>query len=206
MTVLIKNCGLKTPEAIKSAAASGASFVGFVHHAPSPRHLALDAIAKLFAQTPESLKKVIVLVNPIDKLLDDVFRRMTPDFLQVHQVMDPKRLTEIRKRAPLITAISVRTKDDLTNVAALEAVSDHLLFDGKESGSGEAFDWALLSGLTLTKPWFLAGGLTTANVAEALAISHAPMVDVSSGIERSLGVKSLEKIAAFNEAVMSASH
>ena len=206
MTVKIKNCGLKTSDAIVAAEMTGASFVGFVHHAPSPRHLPLEAIATLSKQTPESLKQVVVLVKPDDALIDAILKQIKPHFLQVHGVADPKRLADIRNRAPLITAIGVSGKDDLAPASSCESVSDHLLFDGKTSGSGEVFDWSVLSGLALKKPWFLAGGLNAGNVAAALAITHAPMVDISSGIESAPGIKSLEKIAAFNKAVLNAAH
>jgi phosphoribosylanthranilate isomerase len=204
VTVKIKNCGLKTLQVLQAAAAHGASYVGFVHHVASPRHLELDSIAELARTAPASLKHVVVLVDPSDALLDELQRHFRPHYLQIHNVTDPKRIAAIGARTgiPVITAISVRSSEDLANIAALETVSAHLLFDGKESGSGEAFNWNLVSGLKLKKAWFLAGGLTADNVAEAIAITGAPMVDVSSGIESAPGIKSLEKIAAFNAAVL----
>lgn len=208
MTVRIKNCGLKTREALVAAAMSGASFAGFVHHPPSPRHLPLAEIAALSAEAPDALAQVLVLVDPSDALLDDIQRHFRPHYLQLHNIREPARIRAIEERTAIaiITAITVNTRADLASATAFEEVSDHLLFDGKESGSGEHFNWSLLSGMTLKKPWFLAGGLTVGNVGEALRITKAPMVDVSSGIEASPGVKSLEKIAAFNATVLNARH
>lgn len=198
----IKNCGLKTPEHIACAAFTGAAFVGFVHYAPSPRHLTAAEIQALYAHVPAEVAKVAVLVNPDDALLATLPK---PDFWQVHDV-DAARVADIHRHTgiPVITGIRVRSAEDLAQVAALEAVSAHLLFDAPAPGSGHVFDWNLLKGLTLQKPWFLAGGLTPENVAEAIRVTGAPMVDVSSGIEDAPGQKSAEKIAAFNAAVLQA--
>jgi phosphoribosylanthranilate isomerase len=202
----IKNCGLSTPESIDQAANTGASFVGFVHHAKSPRHLELPAMAALIAHTRKhtQLKTVAVLVDPDDALLTSITREVEPDFIQLHDVGSPSRITDIREQwaASIITAISVRGPADLASVELLDAVSAHLLFDAKSPGSGQPFDWSLLTHIKPRKPWFLAGGLTPENVAEAIRITRAPMVDVSSGIESAPGQKSLEKIAAFNRAVL----
>ncbi len=206
MHVKIKNCGLRTPEAIDQSILTGASFIGFVHHESSPRHVSIAAMAKLIQHTRGQAKTVAVTVNPSDALLDEIMRDVNPDFIQLHEVASPTRIEALGMRygKPVITALSVRSEADLTYVAALEEVSAHLLFDAKHPGGGKPFDWKLLAHLALHKHWFLAGGLTPANVAEAIRITHAPMVDVSSGIEDSPGNKSLEKIAAFNAAVLNA--
>ena len=202
---LIKNCGLKTPEAIVCAVSTGASFIGFVHHEASLRHLSAEEIAVLFSHVPTGIAKVIVLVDPTDTMLAALPK---PDFWQVHGTSDPVRIQTIHRSTgiPVITGIRVRTPADLNDVADLEAVSAHLLFDAyhplEMGGSGLTFDWDLLRGLPLQKPWFLAGGLTATNVQEALRATHAPMVDVSSGLEDVPGIKSLEKIAKFNDAVL----
>jgi phosphoribosylanthranilate isomerase len=205
MTVKIKNCGLKTPQDVACAVISGASFIGFVYHAASPRHLSASEIQHLMSHVPPDVARVIVLVEPSDELLLSLPK---PDFWQIHGVNDPARIHAIETLAqtPVITGIRGSSTDDLKNVAALEAVSAHLLFDAAESGSGQAFDWSMLNTISLTKSWFLAGGLNPANVAEAIRSTHAPMVDVSSGIEDAPGIKSLEKIAAFNAAVLHALH
>lgn len=210
MSILIKNCGLKTAEAIHESARTGASFIGFIHHLASPRHIDIPDIAKLAANAPDSLQKVVVLVDPSFDLLDEILVQMRPNFWQVHRVNDPKRIADITSRTgiPVITAISVRDRNNLIAAESLEVPSAHLLFDTyhphQEGGSGQVFDWSLLQLMKPKKPWFLAGGLNETNVADALRATKAPMVDVSSGIESSSGVKSLEKIAAFNEAVLHA--
>lgn len=204
MTTLIKNCGLKTPEAIACASLTGAAFIGFVHYAPSPRHLLAEEIRALYAHVPPDSAKVAVLVNPDDALLTSL---PAPDYWQVHDVLDPGRIAQITAQTgiPVITGLRVRAAEDLQLTAALEEVSAHLLFDAPAPGSGKTFDWSLLKGLHFAKPWFLAGGLNPENVGDAIRATHAPAVDVSSGIEALPGEKSLEKIAAFNAAVLQAS-
>lgn len=209
---LIKNCGLKSEEAIHEAARTGASFVGFVHHLASPRHLEFDVMARLASQTPDTLKQVAVLVDPSFDLLDDMLQFVRPHYLQVHRVDDPARISKLQEYTgiPIITAISVRDRNALIAAEVLEDASAHVLFDAyhphQEGGVGEVFDWSLLRLVKLKKPWFLAGGLNAGNVRTAITLTAAPMVDVSSGIEDSPGNKSLEKIAAFNAAVLHAGH
>lgn len=206
MPTRIKNCGLTTPDLVDCAIDTGAGFVGFVHHAPSPRHLSLDVMAELVNHARHRAKTVAVLVAPSNDLLAALMRDVNPDYVQLHQVEDSARVAAIQSvfAVPIITAISVRGESDLSNIATLEEISAYLLFDAPQAGSGKAFDWRLLKNLPLKKKWFLAGGLTPENVAEAIRITSAPMVDVSSGIEQSLGVKSQELIAAFNQAVLQA--
>lgn len=205
MPALIKNCGLKTPSAIACSVATGASFIGFVHHPASPRHLEAQEIASLYAHVPPDVARVIVLVNPADATLDSLPK---PDFWQITGVSTPARIAEIHTRTgvPVITAMRLATVSDLAPLAALEDVSAHILFDAfhatEAGGTGHAFDWSLLDQARPRKPWFLAGGLTPHTVADAIRRTHAPMVDVSSGIEETPGNKSLEKIAAFNAAVL----
>jgi phosphoribosylanthranilate isomerase len=207
---LIKNCGLKTTAAIHQAAKTGASFVGFVHHLASPRHLTLENLTSLSAKTPESLQQVVVLVDPSLELLDELLGAIRPHFWQLHRVNSPERVRVIAEHTgiPVITGISVRDRNSLTSARELEDASAHVLFDAyhphQEGGSGSVFDWSLLRLMEVKKPWVLAGGLNPANVADALRATHAPMVDVSSGIEDKPGSKSLEKIAAFNAAVLHA--
>lgn len=205
--IRIKNCGLRTPADIEQAARTGAHFIGFVHHAASPRHLPLPDMAALLLQAPRAMHRVVVLSNPSDALLDDIRTLVTADYLQVHGV-DAARAAMISERThlPLILGVAMRGPDDLARAHALEPLAEYLLLDAPESGSGHAFDWSMLAGVRFAKPWFLAGGLTPANVADAIRLTHAPMVDVSSGIEARPGVKSAEKIAAFNRAVLDASH
>lgn len=210
MSVAIKNCGIKTTQALHECARTGAGYVGFVHHLASPRHVPLEQLKKLAAKTPDHVKQVVVLVDPSLELLDEILTVIRPHFWQVHRVAAADRVRAITTHTgiPVITAISVRDRNSLTNIDALESASDHLLFDAhhphQEGGSGTVFDWSLMRLIRPSKPWFLAGGLNADNVADAIRSTHAPMVDVSSGIESAPGVKSLEKIAAFNAAVLHA--
>ena len=201
MTV-IKNCGLKTIGDIDAARRTGASFIGFVHHPASPRHLPLEEIKPLLAYA-SPLKTVLVTVNPDNALLEATITRIRPDYLQVHGV-NATRARQIRAMTwlPLILGVAITNAEDVTAAQALEPYATHLLLDAKHSGSGVPFDWQLLRGVQFQKPWFLAGGLNPGNVAEAIRITGAPMVDVSSGIEIAPGRKSAEKIAAFNAAVL----
>ena len=206
--ISIKNCGLKRPEEITHAAATGASFVGLVHHADSPRHLDITAMAALAAFIPQNVYCVVVLVNPEDALLDSILTHFRPDYWQIHGMRDAARIAAIKQRTgtQVISAISVSTAQDIIRGQELAATADMLLFDTKHEtlpgGSGETFDWGVLAGLSLPLPWFLAGGLTAENVARAMRVTGAQAVDVSSGIEDRPGEKSLEKIAAFNRAVL----
>ncbi len=204
--VQIKNCGLRRAEEIQQAHATGASFVGFVHHPASPRHLALDAIRTLIAATPSGLHSVVVTVDPPDALVAAI-TALQPAYLQVHQVT-AERLLALKTHTdlPIIAGVGMQAATDMAQATALETAAAHVLLDAKESGSGQPFDWSLLTPMPLQKPWFLAGGLTVGNVGVALARTAAPMVDVSSGIEDAPGKKSLEKIAAFNRAVLKAAH
>lgn len=204
---LIKNCGIRFASDLDVAASTGASFVGFVHHAASPRHMDIPAMAALLVKKPIQIKSVIVMVDPSDGVIDDVVSILRPDYLQVHHV-DAGRAAMISERShlPLILGVAMRQPSDLVLAHALEPISEHLLLDAPESGSGVAFDWSVLKDAHFKKPWFLAGGLTPANVADAIRITGAPMVDVSSGMEDSPGHKSPEKIAAFNRAVLHATH
>lgn len=204
MSARIKNCGLKTAEAIHEAARTGASYIGLVHHLASPRHLEIQDMTCLSKQAPDSLQQVAVLVNPSDDLLGELLHSFRPHYLQLHRVHNPARIHAIASSTgiPVITGINVTIERDLAALSDLEAVSAHVLLDASDGGAGKPFDWSLIKDLKLAKPWFLAGGLTHENVTEALRATGAPIVDVSSGIEDSPGIKSLEKIAAFNAAVL----
>ncbi len=212
MQTLIKNCGFSTPQTIACAVATGASYIGFVHHDPSPRHVSASQIESLSGHVPPDISRVIVLVNPNDATLAALPQ---PNFWQITGVSNPARIAEIHRQTgiPVITAIPVSAspKDSafFTQADQLEVASAHLLFDTQHpteaGGSGVSFDWSLLAGMKRSKPWFLAGGLTSGNIGTALGITHAPIVDVSSGIEDAPGVKSIEKIAAFNAAVLASS-
>ena len=211
---LAKICGLTTPESLTVAVEAGAAFVGLVAFEKSPRHLAPKAARRLLEQTgmveTRRAKVVVVTVDPDDALLDALTRHVAPDFIQLHGRETPARAAAVRERtgAGIIKCLPVSGPDDLTPVADWAGVADHLMFDARTpadatlpGGMGLSFDWTLLRGLDLPRPWFLAGGLNLHNVTEAVRLSGAPMVDVSSGVERAPGVKEPALIRAFLQAV-----
>jgi len=208
MPVLIKNCGLRTPEDMSQAATTGARYIGFVHYPKSPRHLTLEEGQALRPHVPEGVRLAAVLVNPDDTTLAEIVNAWQPDLLQLHGITDPTQLEAIRKTygLPLILGWPVATAADIRKTDAYRGIADYLLLDtakaGEHGGTGEAFDWTLLRQEKPALPFFLAGGLTPENVAEAVRITGANGVDVSSGIESKPGIKSPEKIAAFNRAVL----
>lgn len=208
----IKNCGLSTAESIDTAIATGASFIGFVYHAASPRHLTLEQGKALRDSIPQQVTLVAVMVAPDDETLEQVTAAWKPDMLQIHAATDTSRLQAIKERfrLPLILGWPVATTEDIRNADAYRNAADYLLLDkkkpGEHGGTGESFNWEILDEVSPSIPWFLAGGLTPENVAKAINGTAPFGVDVSSGIESSPGVKSLEKIAAFNRAVLDGAH
>ncbi|MBJ7485663.1 phosphoribosylanthranilate isomerase [Brevundimonas sp.] len=210
MTTHAKICGLTTPETLDAALDHGAAFVGAVIFEKSPRHLDPLHAATLFERARGRAKVVAVVVDPGDMLLTEIGLILRPDFIQLHGAETPERAAEIRRLtgAGIIKALPIRTEADFGGVADWEPIADHLMFDAKPvegsalpGGVGARFDWGLLAGRTFQKPWFLAGGLTPDNVAQAVRVSGAPLVDVSSGVESAPGVKDAGRIAAFLEAV-----
>ncbi len=206
-----KICGLSTPETVRAALDGGASHLGFVFFAKSPRNLAPDAAARL--APPARAKRVptvAVTVDPDNALLDQLAATLKPEFIQLHGKETPARAREIGERtgAGIIKALSISTAHDLDAAKAYEDVIAHLMFDAKPpedselpGGTGAAFDWTLLMGRRFRKPWFLAGGLDPWNVVDAVRLSGATLVDVSSGVERGPGIKDPSLISAFLEAV-----
>jgi phosphoribosylanthranilate isomerase len=209
VTVEAKICGLSTPETVDAAVAAGAQFVGFVTFPASPRHVAsVEALQALGARVPAGVVRVGLFVDPDDALLDARLASGAIDLVQLHGRETPQRLAEIRARTgkPVMKAIKVAAAADVeAGIAAYAAVADRLMFDAAEGtlpgGNATSFDWTFLSGRQVPKPWFLAGGLTVANVAEAVRVTGAPAVDVSSGVEESRGVKSAAMIRAFLDRV-----
>ena len=210
---LAKICGLTTPETLTLAVEAGAAFVGLVAFGKSPRNLAPEDARRLLDQTgmmqDRRAKVVVVTVNPDDALLDALTRHVAPDFIQLHGHETPERAAAVRRRtgAGIIKCLPVSGPEDLQPVADWAGVADHLMFDARTpadahlpGGMGLSFDWTLLRGLDLPRPWFLAGGLNPDNVAGAVRLSGAPMVDVSSGVERAPGVKEPAHIRAFLQA------
>ncbi|WP_287977839.1 phosphoribosylanthranilate isomerase [Sphingomonas sp.] len=208
MSVLTKICGLSTPETLDAAIGAGASHVGFVFFAPSPRDLPFDRAAGLAARVPARVRRVGVFVDPDDALLDQAAAAGRLEAVQLHKTA-PARAAAIRVRLGLETwaAVPVKTRADLDLARHFVGAADRILYDAKTpesaslpGGMGLRFDWALLDGFAHPLPWALSGGLDPVNVAEAIRRTRAPLVDVSSGVERAPGVKDVDKIVAFLKA------
>jgi phosphoribosylanthranilate isomerase len=203
---LAKICGLKTPETVAAALAGGAAYLGFAFFEKSPRHVTPDTAARLAAPVRGQARLVALAVDPSDALLREITQALRPDFVQLHGRETPARVREVAMRtgAGTIKVISVAEEADLAHIAAFEAVADHIMLDAKAppgaerpGGHGNPFDWSLTAGRKFARPWFLAGGLDPWNVAEAVRLSGAPIVDVSSGVERGPGLKDPALIGAF---------
>ncbi len=210
MSVLVKICGLKTEVALEVALEAGADMVGFVFFPPSPRNID-PATAEPFArQVRARAEKVALTVDADDALLDAIVSALKPDLLQLHGRESPDRLFALKARfgLPVMKALPIETRADLASVAAYADIADRFLFDARAprdatrpGGLGMPFDWHLLENLDLAIPYMLSGGLDPENVAEALRVTHAPGVDVSSGVERAPGEKDPDRIRAFIRAV-----
>jgi phosphoribosylanthranilate isomerase len=210
MTLKAKICGVSTPEAVRAALDGGAGWLGFVFFPKSPRNLATPAAARLAEPVRGRAKVVALLVDPNDAQVDEVVRGLRPDLIQLHGKERPARVREIAARADcgIIKALPVAEAADLDAAGAYEDLVEHLMFDARPpkdaalpGGAGRAFDWSLTAGRRFKRPWFLAGGLDPWNVAEAASVSGAPLVDVSSGVERGPGLKDPALITAFLDAV-----
>ena len=208
-----KICGLTTPEALDAALTGGAAFVGAVVFPKSPRHIVPLHAATLFGRARGRAKVVAVTVDADDALLTEIALILKPDLIQLHGHETRERAERVRMLtgAGIIKVLPIRTAGDFAGAEAWEPFADHLMFDAKPpegshlpGGVGARFDWALLADRTFRHPWFVAGGLTPENVGEAIRISGAPLVDVSSGVESAPGVKDAARIAAFLDAVRSA--
>jgi phosphoribosylanthranilate isomerase len=211
-TATAKICGLSTPEAVSAAVDGGASHIGFVFFERSPRNIRPEAARRLAepVRGRAPVKVVALMVDPGDAEVAEAVRVLEPDMIQLHGKESPERTAAVRTLAgvPVIKALGVRDASDIAAALRYEDAADHLMFDAKPpegaerpGGHGARFDWVLLEGLGLKRPWFLAGGLDPWNVAEAVMTSRAPIVDVSSGVERGPGVKDPHLITAFLEAV-----
>jgi phosphoribosylanthranilate isomerase len=209
MPLTIKICGVTTQEAVCAAADAGADMIGFVFFPRSPRNVSISQACDLSARLGERVRKVALVVNADDDLLDDIVQAFKPDWLQLHGVEPAKRVGDIRKKfgVPILKAVGIAEPSDLAEVDAYLGVADSLLLDAKPTkgaelpgGNGLAFDWTLTEGFserTAGAQWMLSGGLNAENVDAAIRLTHAPGVDVSSGVEDSPGRKSVEKIWAF---------
>lgn len=207
MPIDVKICGIRSPDALDAAIAGGARAVGFVFYPPSPRALTPDIAANLARILPTGVRSVGLFVDASDEQIAAVTGRVPLDLLQLHGEETPRRVAEIRGRfgMQVMKAIRVATAEDLAPLAEYEDVADWILFDAKPpksvtalpGGTGIAFDWQLLQRVKIKNPWMLSGGLTAANLAEAVSLTGAKMVDVSSGVEDRPGVKSVARIQEF---------
>ena len=206
MPLSVKICGLKTPEALDVALESGADLVGFVFFAPSPRHLGLEAARMLGTRVQGRAGKVALTVDATDEELFDIVAALKPDMLQLHGTETPDRVVAVRTRfgLPVMKALPIAERGDLSPIRLYAKVVDWLIFDARApqdatrpGGLGTPFDWTLLNGIDVGIPFMLSGGLDAGNVTEAIRITNAPGVDVSSGVERAPGVKDPDKIRAF---------
>jgi phosphoribosylanthranilate isomerase len=213
MSLTVKICGLSTPEALDVALDAGADMVGFVFFPPSPRNISYKTASALEARVRGQAQKVALSVDADDTMLSYVVDALGPDILQLHGNESPLRVAAIKARfkLPVMKAIAVESKADLAAIARYAAVADHLLFDARPprdatrpGGLGNAFDWALLEKLNPGVPFMVSGGLNAGNVGEALRLTRAPGVDVSSGVERAPGQKDPDKIRAFIRAARDA--
>lgn len=206
MKTPVKICGLREAEHIRAASDAGARYVGFNFFAKSPRSVSFGEAAALAADTPVGMSKVGLVVDVDDAFLDALTGRVPLDMLQLHGSESPDRVAEVKARygLPVMKVKGIASKDDLREMESYFQVADQILVDAKApkgadlpGGNGVIFDWTLLSGRRWPLPWMLAGGLTPANVQEAMRLTGANQVDVASGVEASPGVKDPALIHAF---------
>jgi phosphoribosylanthranilate isomerase len=204
--IRVKICGLTEPSGLEAAVAAGAGYLGFVFFPPSPRNLGLGAARDLALGVPPGVARVALTVDATDAELDAITDRVPIDMLQLHGAEDPARVAEVRARygLPVMKAVGIADAADLPRLDAFAAVADQLLVDARPprgaplpGGNGLAFDWRLIAGRRWPVPWMLAGGLTPDNVAEAIRLTGARQVDVSSGVESAPGLKDPASVAAF---------
>jgi phosphoribosylanthranilate isomerase len=204
--IRVKICGLRTPADVTAVARAGAAYAGFVFFAKSPRNVTLPEARLAALAAPPGLAKVALTVDADDATLDAIVEAVPLDMLQLHGHESPDRVAQVRARyrLPVMKAIGLADESDLPAIFAFSTVADQILIDAKPprgadlpGGNGLAFDWRLLAGRRWLRPWILAGGLTAENVAEAVRLTGARQVDVSSGVESAPGVKDAARIAAF---------
>ncbi len=206
MPASVKICGLSDAASVAAAVSAGARYLGFVFFAKSPRNVSIEQAAELAQDIPLGIARVGLFVNPDDAFLTEVLARVPLDIIQLHGKESPERVAEVKALTglPVMKAVGVAGPEDLDQLWDYGLVADLLLVDAKAApsadlpgGNGLAFDWRLLVGRRWLKPWLLAGGLTPENVAEAIRLTGAQGVDVSSGVESAPGIKDHAKIRAF---------
>jgi phosphoribosylanthranilate isomerase len=206
MSLIVKICGLSTRETLDVALDAAADMVGFVFFPPSPRHLGLEMARELGSRAKGRASKVALTVDADDAMLANIVEALQPDILQLHGKETVARLRDVKQKfgLPVMKAIAVETSGDLASLPGYAAVADSILFDARApkeatrpGGLGAVFDWHVLENLDLKLPFMVSGGLNAGNVAEAVRVTRAGGVDVSSGVERAPGIKDPEMIRAF---------
>jgi phosphoribosylanthranilate isomerase len=207
MSIAAKICGLSTEASVAAAVAGGAAYLGFVFYPPSPRAVTAERAASVSAAVPEGIARVGLFVDADDDAIAAVLARAPIDLMQFHGGESPERVADAKTRfgRPVMKTIAIAGPEDVLAAARYEEVADLLLFDAKPprrpealpGGNGLAFDWGLIAGRSWRCPWMLSGGLTAELLPEAVRISGAAAVDVSSGVESRPGEKDLDKIGAF---------
>jgi len=206
--VSVKICGLATVDDVRACADAGANYMGLVFFEKSPRNIGIDAARELAVAAPLGLAKVALVVNPTDADLDAITQTVPLDMLQLHGSETPERVADVKARygLPVMKAVGIADSDDLPKLESYFGVADQILVDAKPpkggdlpGGNGLSFDWRLIAGRRWPCPWMLAGGVTHENVAEAIKMTGARQVDVSSGVEQAPGQKGAELIKKFVE-------
>ncbi len=213
--VKVKICGLAEPETLGAALDAGADYLGFMFYEPSPRNISFETARALSRQVGARAKKVAVVVDADDAKIDLIMEALEPDYIQAHGSETPERIRALRQRTgvPVIKAIKVRTIEDIASAQRFSEAAEMVLFDAKApeslenalpGGNGISFDWGLMGAETKRPQFMLSGGLHKDNLREAVRITKAPIIDVSSGVESSPGVKDINLIRAFMDAAKQA--
>lgn len=203
MSLNIKLCGFKRKEDIDFACQFDIDFMGFVFYEKSPRNVDLGQIQEITKNIPNKIKKVAVTVNVTDLELEEIIQKLKPQLIQLHGEESAKRVQEIKEKfqLPIIKAFRISQKSDLDQIRDFENIADYFLFDAKiaglKGGSGEVFDWNILKDFKINKKWFLSGGIDEKNLEDALNLTKAPIIDLSSAIEEEKGQKSSKLIENF---------
>lgn len=204
----VKICGLSSPETVTAALDAGADLIGFVFFPKSPRNVSTATAKELAGLARGKAKIVALIVDAEDALVDDITREVAPDFFQAHGAETPERIAEINRRSgrPVIKAIKIKSDADVAQAEAYETTAALILYDAKApetlknalpGGNGIAFDWTLVGSGKTASSFILSGGLNPGNVADAIKVTGAGIVDVSSGVEKSPGIKDITLIREF---------
>ena len=208
----VKICGMNSQTAVDAAIASGVDYLGFVFFPPSPRSLTPEFASSLMEERSDDFKVVAVVVNPSDKVLEEITNHLAPDIFQLHGSETAEDITNIKQKfdTKIIKAIKISKLEDFEEASKFDKVADFMLFDAAApentphslpGGNGISFNWNWLSDASLKTPWFLSGGLNISNINEAIKITGATAVDVSSGVEDKAGIKNNKKIIEFMKTV-----